>query len=89
MADLREEVTQLTERLHFFEQLGIMGKLILCAVLELSSNLAELEGFLTAVQDKENDPATRERNLIESLKTLEKMSRTIKSMLSNTNYFAE
>ena len=89
MADLRQEVTQLTERLAFFEQLGIMGKLILCAVHELNSDLEELEGFLSAVQDKENDPATRERNLTESLKSLEKMSRTIKSMLSNTNHFTD
>ena len=87
MAQLSEEVKQLKEKLHFLEQLAIMGKLIICAAHELKSHLDEIEGFLSVVQDKENDPTTRERNLSEALKGLDKMSQTIRSLLSNTNSF--
>ena len=87
MAEPSEELKQLKEKLHFLEQLAIMGKLILCAAHELKSHLDEIEGFLSVVQDKENDPATRERNLTEALKELDKMSRTVRSLLSNANSF--
>jgi len=87
MADLNEEVQQLRERLQFFEQLGIMGKLILCAVHELIGHLEEIEDFLSVVKDEENDPATRERNLTEALKNLDTMSRTMRSLLSITTSF--
>ena len=85
MAELSEEVKQLREKLHFLEQLAIMGKLIICAAHELKSHLDEIEGFLSVVQDKENDPTTRERNLNEALKGIDKMSQIIRSLLSNTD----
>ena len=85
MAQLSEEVKQLKEKLHFLEQLAIMGKLIICAAHELKSHLDEIEGFLSVVQDKENDPTTRERNLNEALKGIDKMSQIIRSLLSNTD----
>ena len=87
MAELGEELQQLKEKVHFFEQLAIMGKLILCAAHELHTHLEEIEGFLSVVQDKENDPATREHNLSEALQGLDKMSQTIRSLLSNSNSF--
>ena len=87
MAELGEELQQLKEKVHFFEQLAIMGKLILCAAHELQTHLEEIEGFLSVVQDKENDPATREHNLSEALKGVDKMSQTIRSLLSSSNSF--
>ena len=87
MAELSEEVKQLREKLHFLEQLAIMGKLILCTAHELKSHLDEIEDFLSVVQNKENDPAARERNLTEAMKELDKMSRTVRSLLSNANSF--
>jgi C4-dicarboxylate-specific signal transduction histidine kinase len=85
MAELSEEVRQLKEKLHFFEQLAILGKLILCAAHELNCQLEEIESLLSIFQDKENDPATKERNLTEALKDLDKMSRTVRSLLSNND----
>lgn len=85
MAGLSKEVRQLKEMLHFFEQLAIMDKLILCAAHELNCQLEEIKSLLSIVQDKENDPATRKRNLTEALKDLDKMSRTARSLLSNAN----
>ena len=82
MEELIGEVKQLQEKLLFFEQLAIMGKLILCSAHELKSLLEEIRGFLSLVQDKENDPDTKDRHLSEALKGLHKMSLTINSLLS-------
>jgi len=88
MTKISEEIKQLKERLHFFEQLAVMGKLILCAAHELKSHLEEIEGFLLDLQNRENDHAKREQNLTEALKGLGKMSLTISSLLSNTKLFS-
>jgi hypothetical protein len=87
MEELNGEVKHLKERLLAFEQLAIMGKLLLCAVYELNCLLGEIESSLSVVQDKGNDPAIRERNLSKALAGLDKMSKTIRSLLPNTNPF--
>ncbi len=85
MEKLDEEVKQLKERLLFFEQLAIMGKIILCPAHELNNHLEDIKGFLSLIQDKENDPATNECHLREALEGLNKMSLTVKSLLSYTD----
>jgi signal transduction histidine kinase len=85
MEELIGEVKQLKEKLLFFEQLAIMGKLIICSAHELNNLLEEIKGFLSLLQDKENDPATKESHLTEALEGLHKMSLIIKSLLSYTN----
>lgn len=85
MKELDGEVNQIQERLLLFEQLAIMGKLILCSAHELNTILEEIKGFLSLIQDKENDHATKESHLAEALEGLHKMSLIIKSLLSHTN----
>jgi signal transduction histidine kinase len=85
MEEIGEEVKYLKERLLFFEQLAIMGKLILCSAHELNNLIEEIKGFLSLLQDKEDDPATKESHLSEALEGLHKMSLIIKSLLSHTN----
>jgi signal transduction histidine kinase len=82
MKELNEEVKELKEKLLFFEQLAIMGKLILCSAHELNTLLEEIRGLLSIVQDKESNPAAKERYLTEALEGLHKMSCNIQSLLS-------
>lgn len=83
MEELGQEVKNLKERLLLFEQLAIMGKLIICSAHELNSLLEEIKGFLSRLPD--NDPATKEGHLTEALESLHKMSLIIKSLLCHTN----
>ncbi len=85
MVEISEEVKHLKEKLLFFEQLAIMGKLILCSAHELNNLMKEIKDFLSQVQNKENDPATKERHLTGALENLNKMSLIVKSLLSYTN----
>jgi len=82
---MEENVEQIKEKLLHFEHLAIMGKVILCATCELNNLLEEVKDFLTLVQDNKNDLAAGERNLTKALKNLDKMSLTIKSLLSFPN----
>jgi signal transduction histidine kinase len=80
-----KEVEQLQERLLFYEQLGIMGKMILCAAHELNSTLDEIKGDLSLVQEKENVPEEVAHHLSGTMKDLHKMSFIIRSLLSYAN----
>jgi signal transduction histidine kinase len=81
-----KEVEQLQERLLFYEQLGIMGKMILCAAHELNSTLDEIKGDLSLVQEKENVPEEVAHHLLSgTMKGLDKMSLIIRSLLSYAN----
>ena len=86
MKKLNKEFKELKERLLFFEQLAIMGKLILCSAHELNTLLEEIRGFLSMIQDKEYDLVVRKRYLTEASENLDKMSLIIKSWLSYNNF---
>jgi signal transduction histidine kinase len=85
MKEPTEEIKELKEKLLFLEQLAIMGKLILCSAHELNTIFEEIRVLLSKVQDKESDPAAKERYLTEALEGLDKMSLIIKSLLSYNN----
>lgn len=86
MDKVMREVEQLKERLLFYEQLGIMGKMILCAAHELNNTLDEIKGDLSLVQEKENVPEEVAHHLLSgTMKGLDKMSYIIRSLLSYAN----
>jgi len=79
------ELEKLKQRLHLYEHLAIMGKLSLCVAHELNNPLDGVYRFLTLAQKKKDDPREVERYLNEAQKGLQKMSMTIRSLLSSAN----
>lgn len=79
------ELEHLKQRLHLYEHLAIMGKLSLCVAHELNNPLDGVRRYLTLAQRKKDDPKEVERFLIEAQKGLQKMSMTIRSLLSSAN----
>lgn len=79
------ELEKLKQRLHLYEHLAIMGKLSLCVAHELNNPLDGVHRFLTLAQKKKDDPQEVERYLAEAQKGLQKMSMTIRSLLSSAN----
>jgi signal transduction histidine kinase len=79
------ELEKLKQRLHLYEHLAIMGKLSLCVAHELNNPLDGVYRFLSLAQRKKHDPQEVERYLVEAQKGLQKMSMTIRSLLSSAN----
>ncbi len=79
------EVEQLRQRLHLYEHLAIMGKLSLCVAHELNNPLDGIRRYISLAQRKKEQPEEVERYLTEALKGLQKMSLTIRSLLSSAN----
>lgn len=79
------EVEQLRQRLHLYEHLAIMGKLSLCVAHELNNPLDGIRRYISLAQRKKDQPEEVERYLTEALKGLQKMSLTIRSLLSSAN----
>lgn len=79
------EVEQLRQRLHLYEHLAIMGKLSLCVAHELNNPLDGIRRYISLAQRKKDQPEEVERYLNEALKGLQKMSLTIRSLLSSAN----
>ncbi|MGQ9687551.1 MAG: response regulator [Desulfobaccales bacterium] len=79
------ELEKLKQRLHLYEHLAIMGKLSLCVAHELNNPLDGVYRYLTLAQKKKDDPEEVERYLIEAQKGLQKMSNTIRSLLTSAN----
>jgi len=79
------EVEQLRQRLHLYEHLAIMGKLSLCVAHELNNPLDGIRRYISLAQRKKDQPEEVECYLTEALKGLQKMSLTIRSLLSSAN----
>lgn len=79
------ELEKLKQRLHLYEHLAIMGKLSLCVAHELNNPLDGVRRFLSLAQRKKHDPQEVERYLSEAQKGLQKMSMTIRSLLTSAN----
>lgn len=79
------EVEELRQRLNLYEHLAIMGKLSLCVAHELNNPLDGIRRYLSLAQMKKNDPGEVDRYLSEAIKGLQKMSLTIRSLLSSAN----
>jgi signal transduction histidine kinase/CheY-like chemotaxis protein len=79
------EMEHLRQRLHLYEHLAIMGKLSLCVAHELNNPLDGIRRYLSLAQRKKDDPAEVDRYLGEALKGIQKMSLTIRSLLSSAN----
>jgi signal transduction histidine kinase/CheY-like chemotaxis protein len=79
------ELEKLKQRLHLYEHLAIMGKLSLCVAHELNNPLDGVYRFLTLALKKKDNPEEVERYLNEAQKGLQKMSMTIRSLLSSAN----
>lgn len=79
------ELEKLKQRLHLYEHLAIMGKLSLCVAHELNNPLDGVYRYLSLAQRKKDDPQEVERYLTEAQKGLQKMSMTIRSLLSSAN----
>jgi signal transduction histidine kinase/CheY-like chemotaxis protein len=79
------EMEKLKQRLHLYEHLAIMGKLSLCVAHELNNPLDGVYRYLSLAQRKKDNPQEVERYLGEAQKGLQKMSMTIRSLLSSAN----
>jgi signal transduction histidine kinase/CheY-like chemotaxis protein len=79
------ELEKLKQRLHLYEHLAIMGKLSLCVAHELNNPLDGVYRYLTLAQRKKDNPQEVERYLGEAQKGLQKMSMTIRSLLTSAN----
>jgi signal transduction histidine kinase/CheY-like chemotaxis protein len=79
------ELEKLKQRLHLYEHLAIMGKLSLCVAHELNNPLDGVYRYLSLAQRKKDNPQEVERYLGEAQKGLQKMSMTIRSLLSSAN----
>jgi signal transduction histidine kinase/CheY-like chemotaxis protein len=79
------ELEKLKQRLHLYEHLAIMGKLSLCVAHELNNPLDGVYRFVSLAQKKKDDPQEVARYLDEAQKGLQKMSMTIRSLLSSAN----
>lgn len=79
------EVEQLRQRLHLYEHLAIMGKLSLCVAHELNNPLDGIRRYISLAMRQKEQPEEVERYLTEALKGLQKMSLTIRSLLSSAN----
>jgi signal transduction histidine kinase/CheY-like chemotaxis protein len=79
------ELEKLKQRLHLYEHLAIMGKLSLCVAHELNNPLDGVHRFVSLAQKKKDDPQEVSRYLDEAQKGLQKMSMTIRSLLSSAN----
>jgi signal transduction histidine kinase/CheY-like chemotaxis protein len=79
------ELEKLKQRLHLYEHLAIMGKLSLCVAHELNNPLDGVHRYLSLAQRKKDNPQEVERYLGEAQKGLQKMSMTIRSLLSSAN----
>lgn len=79
------ELEKLKQRLHLYEHLAIMGKLSLCVAHELNNPLDGVHRFVSLAQKKKDDPQEVARYLDEAQKGLQKMSMTIRSLLSSAN----
>lgn len=79
------ELEKLKQRVHLYEHLAIMGKLSLCVAHELNNPLDGVYRFLSLAQKKKDNPEEVERYLNEAQKGLQKMSMTIRSLLSSAN----
>ncbi len=79
------ELEKLKQRLHLYEHLAIMGKLSLCVAHELNNPLDGVYRYLSLAQKKKDDPREVERYIGEAQKGLNKMSMTIRSLLSSAN----
>jgi signal transduction histidine kinase len=79
------ELEKLKQRLHLYEHLAIMGKLSLCVAHELNNPLDGVYRYLSLAQRKKENPQEVERYLGEAQKGLQKMSMTIRSLLSSAN----
>jgi signal transduction histidine kinase/CheY-like chemotaxis protein len=79
------EAEHLRQRLHLYEHLAIMGKLSLCVAHELNNPLDGIRRYLSLAQMKKNEPEEVDRYLGEAIKGLQKMSLTIRSLLSSAN----
>lgn len=79
------ELEKLKQRLHLYEHLAIMGKLSLCVAHELNNPLDGVNRYLSLAQKKKDNPEEVERYLNEAQKGLQKMSMTIRSLLSSAN----
>ncbi len=85
---LVEDVSErenLRQRLQLYEHLAIMGKLSLCVAHELNNPLDGIRRYLSLAQRKKDEPREVERYLGEAQKGLQKMSLTIRSLLSSAN----
>jgi signal transduction histidine kinase len=85
MVEDLSEMEKLKQRLHLYEHLAIMGKLSLCVAHELNNPLDGVYRYLSLAQRKKDDPKEVERYLGEAQKGLQKMSMTIRSLLSSAN----
>ncbi|MFZ2087506.1 MAG: response regulator [Desulfobaccales bacterium] len=79
------ELEKLKQRLHLYEHLAIMGKLSLCVAHELNNPLDGVFRYLSIALRKKDNPEEVERYLGEAQKGLQKMSMTIRSLLSSAN----
>ena len=85
MVEDLSELEKLKQRLHLYEHLAIMGKLSLCVAHELNNPLDGVYRYLSLAQRKKDNPQEVERYLGEAQKGLQKMSMTIRSLLSSAN----
>jgi signal transduction histidine kinase/CheY-like chemotaxis protein len=85
MVEDLSEIEKLKQRLHLYEHLAIMGKLSLCVAHELNNPLDGVYRYLSLAQRKKDNPQEVERYLGEAQKGLQKMSMTIRSLLSSAN----
>ena len=85
MVEDLSELEKLKQRLHLYEHLAIMGKLSLCVAHELNNPLDGVYRYLSLAQKKKDNPQEVERYLGEAQKGLQKMSMTIRSLLSSAN----
>jgi signal transduction histidine kinase len=79
------EIEKLKQRLHLYEHLAIMGKLSLCVAHELNNPLDGVYRYISLAKKKKDDPQEVARYLDEAHKGLQKMSMTIRSLLSSAN----
>ena len=79
------ELEKLKQRLHLYEHLAIMGKLSLCVAHELNNPLDGVYRYLSLAQKKKDNPGEVDRYLGEAQKGLQKMSMTIRSLLTSAN----
>lgn len=85
MVEDLSELEKLKQRLHLYEHLAIMGKLSLCVAHELNNPLDGVYRYLSLAQRQKDHPQEVERYLTEAQKGLQKMSMTIRSLLSSAN----
>ncbi|MBW1916605.1 MAG: response regulator [Deltaproteobacteria bacterium] len=76
------EIEQMRQRLAISEQLAIMGKLSACVIHELNNPLDGVMRYISLALLKKEDYGEVERYLTEAQKGLNRISNSVKSMLS-------